>query len=208
MALTKAVIINLDAPPGATPLPVMFNPPKYSLSKTNQFAEIKIPGLASSVLQFVNGDAKSLSLELFFDTTDSGLDVRSFTAPIANLTEPGLVTHAPPRLLLLWASLAFSGYLISVRQEFDYFDALGVPLRARLTVDFKGHDTLGQLLAAQPLALVEQTSRYVVKLGDTLQGIAAAVYQDPGQWRKIAQANGIDDPRAIPSGLNLQVPGA
>ena len=207
MALTKAVIVNLDAPPGTPPLPVMFNPPKYSLSKTNQFAEIKIPGLASSVLQFVNGDAKSLSIELFFDTTDSGRDVRGFTAPIANLTEPDPVTRAPPRLLLLWASLAFSCYLISVRQEFDFFDALGVPLRARLNVDFKGHDTLGQLLAAPPLALVEQTSHYVAKLGDTLQGIAAAVYQDPGQWRRIAQANGIDDPRSIPSGLNLQVPG-
>ena len=133
--------------------------------------------------------------------------MRGFTAPIANLTEPDPVTHAPPRLLLLWASLAFSCYLISVRQEFDFFDSLGVPLRARLTVDFKGHDTLGQLLAATPLALVEQTSHYVAKLGDTLQGIAAAVYQDPGQWRRIAQANGIDDPRSIPSGLNLQVPG-
>ena len=57
MALAKAVIINLDALP-PLPIPVMFNPPDYTLSKTNQFAEIKIPGLPSSVLQFVNGDAK------------------------------------------------------------------------------------------------------------------------------------------------------
>ena len=207
MALAKAVIVNLDAPPGTPPLPVMFNPPSYALAKTNQFAEIRIPGLASSVLQFVNGDAKSLSFELFFDTTDSGRDVRAFTGPIANLVEPDAVTRAPPRLLLLWASLAFSCYLITVRQEFDYFDSLGVPLRARLAVEFKGHDTLGQLLAASPLPLLEQTSRYVAKLGDTLQGIAAAVYQDPGEWRRIAQANDIDDPRSIPAGLNLQVPG-
>lgn len=106
MALTKAVIVKLDAP-GAPPIPVMFNPPKYELSKTNQFAEIKIPGLATSVLQFVNGNAKSLSMELFFDTTDSGLDVRARTAAVANLTEPDPVSKAPSRLLLLWGSLAF-----------------------------------------------------------------------------------------------------
>src|SRR5438874_9847644 len=100
MAFTKAVIVNLDTP-GAPPIPVMFNPPAYELSKTNQFAEMKIPGLPSSVLQFVNGNAVSLSTELFFDTTDSGIDVRSRTAAISNLTEPDPFTHAPPRLLLL-----------------------------------------------------------------------------------------------------------
>src|SRR5260221_9518331 len=116
MAVVKAVMVNLDIRQPA-PIPVMFNPPNYELSKTNQFAEIRIPGLQSSVLQFIHGDTKTLSMELFFDTTDSGDDVRSRTTAISNLTEPNPITHAPPRLLLLWSSLAFPCFLISVRQQ-------------------------------------------------------------------------------------------
>lgn len=208
MALTKAVIVNLDATPGAPPVPVMFNPPTYTLSKTNQFAEIKLPGRASSRLQFVNGNAQSLSLELFFDTTDSGRDVRQYVAAVASLTEPVRSTRAPPRLLLLWGSLAFSCYLVSVLQVFDQFDTLGAPLRARLKAEFKGHDMIAQKLAAVPLAVVEQAASHVVTLGDTLQGVAAAAYKDPAQWRTVATANAIDDPRRLAPGLKLQLPGA
>lgn len=205
MALAKAVIINLDAP-APLPIPVMFNPPDYALSKTNQFAEIKIPGLPSSVLQFVSGDAQTLSMELFFDTTDTGADVRMRTAAISNLTEPDLRTQAPPRLLLLWGSLAFPCVLTSTRQHFEYFNALGMPLRARLTVEFKGNNAVESMVAAAPTALIEQATRYIAKIGDTLQGIAAAQFNDPSKWREIATANNIDDPRAVSRGLRLDIP--
>src|SRR5574337_1144885 len=205
MALTKAVIVKLDAP-GAPPIPVMFTPPRYELSKTNQFAEIKIPGLPSSLLQFVNGNAKSLNMELFFDTTDSGVDVRTRTAAVSNLTEPSPITRAPPRLLLLWGSLAFPCFLVSVRQVFDFFDALGMPLRATLTVEFRGHDRLEELLSAAPVAQLELASRYVARVGDTLQGIATAALGNPNKWRQIAAANNIDNPRDIAAGLGLQIP--
>lgn len=205
MALAKAVIINLDelAP---LPIPVMFNPPEYTLSKTNQFAEIKIPGLPSSILQFVNGDAQSLSMELFFDTTDKGLDVRSRTMAIVNLTEPNARTKAPPRLLLLWGSLAFSCFLISVKQHFEYFNPLGLPLRARLTVEFKGNTTIESMISGSPAALAEQVVHYIAKNSDTLQGIAAGQFNDPSKWREIAAANNIDNPRALASGQRLTIP--
>lgn len=205
MALVKAVIVPIDTP--QIPIPVMFNPPNYDLTKTNQFAEIKIPGLQSSVLQFVHGDSKTLSMELFFDTSDTGADVRSRTLAISNLTEPNPVTHAPPRLLLLWGSLVFSCYLISVRQQFEYFNALGSPQRARLTVQFKGYDPVESLVAAIPVAQLAQLSLHVAKAGDTLQSVANNVYKDPGKWRDIATANNIDNPRQLVAGVRLQIPG-
>jgi nucleoid-associated protein YgaU len=206
MALTKAVIINKDAAV-PLPIPVMFNPPNYSLTKTNQFAEIRIPGLPSTILQYVSGDAKALSTELFFDTTDTGVDVRSRTAAISNLTKPELITQAPPRLLLLWGSLVFQCILISVREEFDQFNSRGMPLRARLHVEFKGWDELTALIAELPLPLVDEVGRYVVKARETLSQIAAGNYRDPAQWRRIAEANGIDDPRALTAGMKLRIPG-
>ena len=205
MALTKAVIVKLDSP-DSTPIPVMFNPPCYELAKTNRFAEIKVPGLPSAVLQFVGGEAGTLTMELFFDTTDTGTDVRSRAGQISALTEPDPATQAPPRLLLLWGSLAFPCFLVSVRQAFDYFNAAGHPLRATLTVEFKGYDAAASVAPAALFAAAEQVTRYVAKIGDTLAGIAASVYGDPGQWRRIASANGIDDPRAVAPGQQFQIP--
>ena len=75
MPLTKALLIDCDSVT-RIPIPVMFNPPEYQLQVTNQFAEVGIPGLGSSLLQFVRGSAQTLTMELFFDTTDEGIDVR------------------------------------------------------------------------------------------------------------------------------------
>ena len=47
---------------------------------------------------------------------------------------------------------------------------------------------------------------YTVRRGDTLSGIAGALYNDPTQWRAIAQANGIVDPRELQPAVRLTVP--
>lgn len=47
---------------------------------------------------------------------------------------------------------------------------------------------------------------YTVKAGDTLSGIAIAVYHDYAMWTKIASANGIRDPRTLQIGQKLVLP--
>ena len=203
MPLTKALIIDVDA---EETIPVMFNPPEYQLQKTNQFAEIGIPGLGSSLLQFVRGSAQTLTMELFFDTTDLGVDVRDFTGSVMALTDVNSDTHAPPRLLFLWGTLAFPCVLESVTQRFEYFNSQGRPLRARLTVSFKGFDLPSDLLSSIPLLSADRAKRRVVKSGDTLQGIAAQEYNDPRRWRPIAEANNINNPLTLPVGQGIVIP--
>jgi nucleoid-associated protein YgaU len=205
MPLTKALLIDCDAliP---IPIPVMFNPPEYQLQVTNQFAEVGIPGLGSSLLQFVRGSAKTLTMELFFDTTDEGIDVRLYTGLVLGLTSLNSETHAPPRLLFLWGSLIFPCVLESVTQTFDYFNSLGMPLRARLNVTLKGHDTLEDLLGSNQLLSADRTKQWIFKKGDTLQKIAAQEYGDANKWRPIARANNIDNPLTIPVGRALKIP--
>ena len=205
MPLTKALIVNTDAiiP---LPIPVMFNPPEYRIQKTNQFAEVGIPGLGSSLLQFVKGGSETLSMDLFFDTTDLGVDVRVFTELVVSLTSLNAKTHAPPSLIFIWGTLIFPCVLESVTQQFDYFNPIGMPLRAKLTVSLKGRDLLEDLLSSIPLESADRTKGVVVKSGDTLQAIAAAEYDDPRQWRLIAEASGIDNPLTIQPGRALAVP--
>jgi nucleoid-associated protein YgaU len=42
--------------------------------------------------------------------------------------------------------------------------------------------------------------------GDTLQSIAFKEYDDAGEWRRIAEANGIDDPLELAPGKRLLIP--
>ena len=45
-----------------------------------------------------------------------------------------------------------------------------------------------------------------VRRGDTLQSLAAEEYGDPRQWRHIAVANGIVNPRDLRPGTVLTIP--
>lgn len=47
---------------------------------------------------------------------------------------------------------------------------------------------------------------YVVKKGDTLQGIAHKFYKDTSKWRKIADANNIKHPKLLKVGRKLVIP--
>jgi hypothetical protein len=175
---------------------VEFNPTEYSLAKSAQIAEIGIPGLDSPVLQFVRGQNEKLTLDLFFDTTSSGLgegggvlDVRTLTRSIYQLVKIQPKTHAPPRLLFIWGSLSFKAIVESVTQKFTLFNPTGVPLRASLSVTFREYKTLEDQLSELNLQSPDQTKRRVVRQGDTLNRIAAEEYNDPHQWRAIADRN-------------------
>jgi len=62
--------------PGRQPeeIPVEFNPTELSFTKAAQIAEIGIPGIDAPILQFIRGQAEKVTIELFFDTTDGGMD--------------------------------------------------------------------------------------------------------------------------------------
>ena len=54
------------------PMTVKYAPAELTLVKGAQFAEVAIPGLELPVLQFIRGDATTLSMDLFFDSTEGG----------------------------------------------------------------------------------------------------------------------------------------
>ena len=205
MLLSKALLIVRDAVPPLA-VPVMFNPPEYELQQTNEYAEIALPGLGSSVLQFVRGRAQTLSMSLFFDTTDLGIDVRAHSGLVSGLTRLRPQTHRPPRLLFVWGSLAFAGVLESVVERFGQFNPAGLPLRAELGVVLRGDDTVAALLAAVPLESSDKVKSHQVVAGETLASIAAAEYDDPRAWRLIARANRITDPLHLAAGARLTLP--
>ncbi|MDD3148496.1 MAG: LysM peptidoglycan-binding domain-containing protein [Candidatus Riflebacteria bacterium] len=52
----------------------------------------------------------------------------------------------------------------------------------------------------------ESVSQYVVKSGDTLGKISKNVYGTSGNWKKIAEYNGITNPKLLKVGMTLRIP--
>jgi LysM repeat protein len=202
VALEKAVI----TPNGGQPIPVLFNPTQYSLDKSNQIAEIGIPGLGAPILQYVRGNVRTLSMELFFDTYEQQTDVREHTNRIYELLAIDSDTHVPPVCTFTWGEFNFQFVLDRVGGRFTLFLSDGTPVRATLTVTLKEFTDVAVEVRANPTQSADHTKTSTVKRGDTLSSIAAAEYGDPAAWRPIAQANRIDNPRVLEPGRLLVIP--
>ena len=207
MALAKALIFVLDIKGNTKEqIPVMFNPEEYSVNKDNNFASQTVPGLSGPLIQFVNGNMRTLEMELFFDTSDERRDVREETGKIVKLLKIDSEWHAPPVLKVVWATLELTCVLTRVNQKFLRFLEDGHPVRARLTTSFSEY--------LDPVREAKEVNRqtadfskvHVVIEGETLNLIADKFYNNPQLWRPIAVSNQIDDPRSIFPGQSLRIP--
>jgi hypothetical protein len=203
MGLTKAKILVEHT---GEAIDVMFNPEEYSLNKDNNYASHTVPGLSSPLLQFVNGNLRTLEMELFFDTTDDRRDVRAETGRVVGLLDIRSDLHAPPVLRVTWASLQFRCVLSRASQKFTRFLEDGRPTRARVSVNFSEFIDEAREAKETNRQTADFTKAHVVLRGETISDIAYAHYQDPQLWRAIADANALDDPRQLTAGMSLRVP--
>ena len=188
-------------------IPLRFNPSEYQLQKTNNFAEIGIPGLESPPIQFVRGAAEKLSLELLADTSDTLEDVREkYVNKLRNLMRLNADTHAPPIVAFTWDTQVFKGVLESLTITYVMFSPDGVPLRAKLSVTLKEYRPAAVQFRESLTFSPDFDKTFVVRHGDTLSGIAGQVFRDPSRWREIARANDVVDPRRIRPGDALRIP--
>lgn len=192
-------------------------------------------GTRGEVLRSATAEPETLSISLFFDTygvdaggvstvagvlrglrsvvgrgvTPRAANVMKLTQQVAALTEPNPELGRPPVCRLQWGKvLLLEGVLTSLNQQFSLFLEDGTPVRANLDCSFQEHHpgsntTRGEAPGAGTPALA---ARYAVKPGDSLSRIAAVTYGDPSCWRKIAEANNIDNPRRMTAGVSLSVP--
>lgn len=223
MALEKLNIRPLP-PSQLEAFDVLFNPNSYTITKSVTWSPPESPrGRRASTqrtvnapaLQFGGGGSRQLSLELFFDVTEAvgdppAMDVRALTNKVVALTVIERNLDRPPACELSWgqappnSDFPFVGVISSLTQKFTLFKSDGTPVRATLTVTF-----LEFLDAEQDRRRTDPvfTTR-VVRRGDSLSSIAAEVYRDPKQWRRIAMANGIENPRKLEPGTRLSIPDA
>ncbi len=118
---------------------VHFNPESLQYTITNN---LQNQGSGNSTKQYVSDSTGKLTMELVFDSTGSGEDVRLKTNKIARLMEPSGSGNekAPPVVSFEWGLYKFKGMVDTYKETIDYFSANGVPLRASINLGMSSQD--------------------------------------------------------------------
>jgi nucleoid-associated protein YgaU len=208
MALTKAHIRNISKDPPKNPdgIEVQFNPTEYTLSQGASYAEIGVPGLSMPLLQFVRGEAQTLSLELFLDGSDSRESVIDRLKQLRELVQIDSELHAPPVCTFTWGDTNFQGVVTSLSERYLLFGDGGEIWRARVTVTMKSYVPPDVQAREIDRHSPDRTKTHVVREGDRLDLIAEDEYGDPSLWTVIARHNQIGRPRFLSPGTVVEIP--
>lgn len=198
----------------------MFRPTELSISKSarwggdsaesNEKAGGTIARLNVPEKHFSGGDAAKLTLNLFFDTTDTGKDVRGTTDKLFDLVmiDKDTLATSPtaPYCRFKWGTItSFMSMVTSVSVKYTLFLSDGTPVRAEAALSLEQALDEGKLTGQNPTSFSEARKLRVVTEGETLDWIAYQEYGDPAQWRHIAQANNLMNPQDLQSGQLLKL---
>lgn len=192
-------------------VPVHFNPASLQYTVANTLKE---EGKGAKKKQYVSQTTAKLTMDLVFDTTDSGEDVRVTTNKMAKLLQPvaaGGGKNVPPTVRFSWGAYAFTGMVEQYKETIDFFAAGGVPLRASINLTLSSQDVVFDSGTANPASVdTDLAAEPVVAPGSDdaagpggAQGVANAA-GDPRAARAIAAANGADSLR-FGAGASLAV---
>jgi hypothetical protein len=217
MALEKLLITPLDINNNrieSEAIKVLFNPTDYSISKLVSWGSegtdrrFNAPGI-----EFKGGNSRTISLNLFYDVTEpvNGRklsDVRELTNKLIEFTRIARGLDRPPLVQVTWgkapvgSDFPFTGAITSLKQQFVLFSKEGKPLRANVDIDL-----LEYLSPEMDQRETDpELTTYRIKRGDNLANITAAMYNNVADWRRISEANGLDDPRTLEIGRVLTIP--
>ena len=210
---------------------VLYNPESYTISRSTNYSEKA--GLDTNMpsIQFISGSNETLAFDLFIDTFSTGvevggsmadklkfqvnavapslakqLDARKYANMVYDLMLTNGSAHVPPLLKIEWSSLQFEGHLISCSQQVIKFNERGLPVRLKMHCTFKRYMKPSEIAKMKPNESPDTTKYRLVGQGDSLWAYASKEYGDCGQWREIANANGIVNPRLLETGSTIEVP--
>ena len=137
--------IRVLSPADGRTVRVSFILKTLKIAKTNEFADMNVPGLNGAPLQFIRGRSRTLSAVLSFDGRASNTDARQLMRRVTELTNVDRNTHAPPVLSFEWKGGSFQCVLERAVEEFRSVFPDGRPSRGRIHVVFRESLTLAQL---------------------------------------------------------------
>lgn len=203
--------------PGAS-LPVQFNPETLRVAYQNTVKGDE--QAAGAAVQFVSKSSTKLTVTLWFDVTvdvslpgqDTGPvnDVRKLTQRVNHflVPQPEGDQQRPPGTRFQWGSFLFDGIVDSMDETLELFSADGRPLRAQVALSMASPSI--QFEFADPATVAASPGTVPtapVRGGESVQQAVARGGGRPRDWRGVAAANDIENPRFPGAGTRL-IPGA
>lgn len=199
-------------------IPCLFNPETIAVGRSNNWSSEPRPGRSVSTLRYTGANSGWMSMDLVFDTTDTGTAVTTYTGPIMKLLEPDPDLPSsdeasnnvrPPTVTFNWGELhSFPAVVTNVSVRFTYFASTGVPLRAEMHLELRQYEASSAFLQNPTSGTPEPHRVHRVQPGETLDRISAAYYGDATRWRELAAANAVEDPLSVRPGTILSIPRA
>lgn len=200
---------------GSAPIPVLFNPTEFSISKSNDWKYDKVQGNALPKAQYGGGNPRELTLNLLLDKsllskTDHIRDITNQLFKMMEVKEgqtAGSTGAVPPFVTFKWGQeTTFKSVCTQLTVAYKLFRPNGDPIRAdvKMTLTQAEVKKKGQ----NPTTRTSHPGMgvHTVKDGDSLQSIAYKAYGDATRWRSVAEANGIDNPFRLQRGTSLTLP--
>lgn len=187
---------------------VHFNPATLSYEITNN-APPADGGDAGKSKQFTALSTGKLSMDLVFDTTHDGTDVREKTSLVSKLMEPDAETRAPWETEFTWGMYKFTGVVASYKETLDFFAPSGVPLRAAISVSMSSGKDQNPFNPTRGKTVNTAGRLEPAVVPPPAGGAAAAAAKAgaPKAARSLAAFNGQESLR-FASGSSLTVPGS
>jgi hypothetical protein len=185
---------------------VHFNPATLGYEITN--AAPPGDGDAGKSKQFTALSTGKLSMDLVFDTTHDGTDVREKTSLVSRLMEPDPGTRAPWETEFSWGMYKFTGVVASYKETLDFFAPSGVPLRAAINLSMSSGKDQNPFNPTRGKTVNTAGHLEPAVVPPPAGGAAAAAARAgaPRAARSLAAMNGQESLR-FGSGTSLTVPG-
>lgn len=192
-------------------LELPFNPKEWAITHAADW-KTETTKKGTPPPEFKGPKPASTSVEIFLDESGKpGGDISKTVARLRTLVAPesnSVTSNKPsaPHVLFEWGkAVTFKGYVESVAVKYTMFRGDGTPIRGTCTIAMKEFPVaVGPQNPTSGGVIGHRTHRFVA--GDTFASIAYREYGDPTLWRRIAEANGVDDPMRVREGRMLEVP--
>ena len=207
---------------GGETITVLFNPTEYTITKTNTWNFKEVQGSSLPPPEFGGGAPRQISLSLLLDNSvlDDSQTVLSITQKLFKMMEvgdgqaPGGARAQPPYVTFRWGAVdTFKAVCTSLTCAYQLFQPNGDPIRAEIKLDLKQAEAASTASSNSANVGQNPTTRsitdagvHTVQDGDSLPSIAYRAYGDATRWRRIADANQIDDPLRLRRGTPLMLP--
>lgn len=197
-------------PPAGPPFVAQFNPETLTINNEIEFGpEEPAHGDDGEEAKYKSTKPRSFTFDFLLDGTGAaGLKIEVLAQIELFKQTVGFTgkIHRPLYLVVNWGTFIATCVLESFSITYKLFRPNGTPLRATLSATFKEHKPKALKELEKNLSSPDLTHAHLVMEGEHLSLITHRIYRNPAYYVQVAEANGLDNLRALASGRTLLLP--